>query len=60
MDVGHEQGRTKNRNGSQKPIEFGEGEWEAFEAIKLKLQESMELNTVNPDRPFVLQVDASG
>ena len=53
-------GRKEGKAGSQKPIEFGEAERQAFESVKLKLQESLELYTVTPDKPFVLRVDASG
>ncbi len=51
-------GRKEGKAGSKKRIEFGESERQAFEAIQLKLQESLELYNVNPDTPFVLRVDA--
>ena len=53
-------GRKEGKPGSQKPFEFGEAERQAFEGVKRKLQESLELYTVTPEKPFVLRVDASG
>ena len=52
--------RKEGNAGILKQKDFGEKEREAFEAVKVKLQESLELYTVNPDKPFVLRVDASG
>ena len=44
-------GRKEGKAGRQKPIEFREAERQAFEGVKLKLQESLELYTVTPTNP---------
>ena len=53
-------GKKDGKKGSKVPVLFGEEERKAFQAIKDKLQEGLRLRTVNPDRPFILRVDASG
>ena len=41
-------------------MDFGEKEKAAFEAIKASLMSGLSLQTVDPDKPFILRVDASG
>ena len=52
--------RQEGKKGSKKPIKFSEKQREAFQQIKAKLLSGLQLQTVNPDRPFILRVDASG
>jgi len=51
-------GKHAGRKGSQAPIFLGEQERAAFKAIKERLAQGLTLQTVNPDRPFILRVDA--
>ena len=51
--------RAEGKKGSKKKIEWTPEDMEAFEEIKRKLVSRLELQRVNPDRPFVLRVDAS-
>ena len=48
------------KKGSQVQIKFGEKERKAFQEIRDRLTSNLELYSVNPDRPFILRVDASG
>ena len=51
--------REIREKGSKAVIGWDEADLEAFEAIKKVLCESLILQRVNPDKPFVLRVDAS-
>jgi hypothetical protein len=51
--------RVDGKKGSKKAVKFGNTETKAFEGLKRELLRGLELQTVNPDRPFVLRVDAS-
>ena len=51
--------RAEGKKGSKVKIEWGEGDIRAFEEIKKVLCEKLLLQRVNPDKPFVLRVDAS-
>jgi len=50
---------SMGKKGSKHPVEWNEEEKEAFEEIKKRLCSSLVLQRVNPDKPFVLRVDAS-
>jgi len=52
-------GKFEGRNGSKVPVKFSPKQHEYFMAIKERLLAGLRLFTVNPDRPFVLRVDAS-
>jgi len=52
-------GRVDGKKGSKKAVRFGEVETQAFHSLKRELLRGLQLQTVNPDRPFVLRVDAS-
>ena len=45
--------REVGRKVSKAPITWSEVDQKAFEAIKQKLCEGLELHIVNPDRPFL-------
>ena len=47
------------KKGSTAVFEWNEADLEAFETIKKVLCENLILQRVNPDKPFVLRVDAS-
>lgn len=51
--------RVEGRKGSKKPVRFTEAQRKAFETIKERLVSGLKLYTANPDKPFVLRVDAS-
>ena len=51
--------RSEGKKGSKKAVRFVPQEKQAFLDIKRELQRGLELQTVNPDQPFVLRVDAS-
>jgi len=51
--------RTESKKGSQKRLVWSEEEVGAFEKLKAALVEGLELQHVDPDRPFVLWVGAS-
>ncbi len=51
--------RDVGKKGSKAVIEWEDADLEAFEAIKKVLCENLLLQRVNPDKPFVLRVDAS-
>jgi len=53
-------GRKEGKAGSQTRVIFGEAERAAFHTIKKVLLDTLILYSVNPDKPFVLRVDASG
>ena len=52
--------REEGRKGSKKKIEWSKADIEAFERLKQVLCSKLVLQRVNPDKPFVLRVDASG
>ena len=51
--------RDVGKKGSKAVIEWNEADLEAFEAIRKVLCENLLLQRVNPDKPFVLRVEAS-
>ena len=51
--------REEGKKGSKKKITWTAVDVEAFEKIKEKLVSGLLLQRVNPDKPFVLRVDAS-
>jgi hypothetical protein len=51
--------RAEGKKGSKKKITWSESDKQAFEDIKQKLCSQLLLQRVNPDKPFVLRVDAS-
>ena len=53
-------GKKEGKKGSKVRVNFGEEEKTAFKAIKERLAAGLRLQTVRPDRPFILKVDASG
>ena len=48
------------KKGSKAKITWDEDDQKAFEEIKSRLCSRLCLQRVNPDKPFVLRVDASG
>jgi hypothetical protein len=52
--------REVGKKGSKQRVEFDEEDLKAFEELKKRLCEGLILQRVNPDKPFVLRVDASG
>ncbi len=53
-------GKIKGRKGSKEPVEWKKEDIEDFETLRKELLEGLSLQVVNPDRPFVLRIDASG
>jgi hypothetical protein len=51
--------RLDGKKGSQKPVEWGETDIEAFEKLKSKLAQELGLHQPDLDRPFILRADAS-
>ncbi len=51
--------RAEGKKGSKKKIEWDATDQAAFEGIKKVLCSGLSLQRVNPDRPYVLRVDAS-
>ena len=51
--------RALGKKGSKARVDLGPAELDAFEALKKKLSEQLALQTADPDRPFILKVDAS-
>lgn len=51
--------RHDGRKGSQVKLTWKRSEVEAFEALKAKLCERLELFRIDPDAPFILRTDAS-
>ena len=51
--------RTDGKNCSKFKISWGSEDQVAFEEIKRRLRSKLILQRVNPDRPYVLRVDAS-
>jgi hypothetical protein len=52
--------RELGKKGSKQRVEFDAQDLEAFEELKHRLCSGLSLQRVNPDKPFVLRVDASG
>jgi hypothetical protein len=52
--------RHLGKKGSKVRISWDQDDQKAFEGIKKKLCSRLVLQRVNPDKPFVLRVDASG
>ena len=52
--------REIGRKGSKKRVEFDSADLEAFHELKRRLVSGLSLQRVNPDKPFILRVDASG
>jgi hypothetical protein len=52
--------RDVGKKGSKVKITFDKEDLEAFEELKKRLCSGLNLQRVNPDKPFVLRVDASG
>jgi hypothetical protein len=50
--------RGDGKKGSHVPKRFGEKERRAFSNIEQRLTENLKLQTVNPDKRFILRVDA--
>ena len=53
-------GRQLGKKGSKAPVTWDEESKRAFEDLKKTLLGALELQVVNPDRPFILRVDSSG
>ena len=51
--------RALGKKGSKARVDWAPSELDAFEALKRKLTEQLALQTADPDRPFILKVDAS-
>ena len=51
--------REDGKKGSKKVLKWTPEEVEAFNALKNSLVENLELYQVQPDKPFVMKVDAS-
>ena len=52
--------RDVGKKGSRKKVDFDAADLEAFQELKRRLVSGLSLQIVNPDKPFVLRVDASG
>ena len=52
-------GRIDGKKGSKKKVEYGPSDRLAFEELKKAMLSGLALQVVNPDRPFILRVDAS-
>ena len=52
--------KQDGKKGSRVRVNFGADEHAAFQAIKERLAAGLRLQTVNPDQPYILRVDASG
>ncbi len=53
-------GKIKGRIGSKEPVKWKKEYIEDFETLRKTLLGGLSLQGVNPDRPFVLRIDASG
>ena len=51
--------RAEGKKGSKKKLDWSPDDIKAFEEIKQKLVSKLSLQRVNPEKPFVLRVDAS-
>ena len=52
--------REQGKKGSKQKVVFDADDIAAFEELKRRLVSGLALQRVNPDKPFVLRVDASG
>jgi hypothetical protein len=52
--------KEAGRKGSKVPVQLGAEQLQAFADVKKALLRGLKLQVVNPDRPYVLRVDASG
>ena len=52
-------GREAGKKGSKVRITWDEEDQKAFEELREKLCSGLQLQIVNPDKPFILRVDAS-
>ena len=52
-------GREDDKKGSKKPVDWTPEDIKAFEELKSKLAQQLELFQLDPDRPFVMRCDAS-
>jgi hypothetical protein len=52
--------KEAGRKGSKVPVQLGTEQLQAFADIKKALLRRLKIQVVNPDRPYVLRVDASG
>ena len=52
--------KKEGKKGSQKRVPWGPEQQMAFESIKARLCGNFLLQFVNPDKPLVLRMDASG
>ena len=52
-------GKQEGKRRSRVAVNFGPVQKEAFIALRDALMKGLELKTVQPDKPFVLRVDAS-
>ena len=52
--------RDIGKKGSKHPISWEAEDQKVFEELKVRLCSKLGLQRVNPDKPFVLRVDASG
>ena len=52
--------RDVGKKGSRQKVHFDEEDLKAFNELKRRLVSGLALQRVNPDKPFVLRVDASG
>ncbi len=52
-------GREDGKKGSKKPVQWDPESVKAFESLKHKLAQQLELFQLQPDKPFVMRCDAS-
>ena len=52
-------GREEGKRGSQKKLEYTPEEEKCFETLKKLLVSGLEVQIPDPDRPFIVRVDAS-
>ena len=53
-------GKKEDKKSSRTPVNVVDKERQAFQKLKAALMKGLSLQTVNPDKPFILRVDASG
>ena len=51
--------KQEGKKGSRVQVQFGPEQKRAFQSLKEALLKGLELQTVQPDKPFILRVDAS-
>ena len=52
--------RGAGKKGSRVTIEWSQEDQEVFDELKKRMCDSLVLNRMDPDKPFVLRTDASG